>query len=86
MVFCKCIKTNSRVVMTANQIKRIAIEFHKWMKQNDTVENAEQFFHYTDEDMFNEFIKDTMSKATQELHLMYMESLARQKQMYLHDN
>ena len=63
--------------MTANQIKRIAIEFHKWMKQNDTVENAEQFFHYTDEDMFNEFIKDTMSKATQELHLMYMDSLAR---------
>ena len=63
--------------MTANQIKRIAIEFHKWMKQNDTAENAEQFFHYTDEDMFNEFIKDSMSKATQELHLMYMDSLAR---------
>ena len=38
--------------------KEIAIEFHKWMRENDTLSNAERFFHYTDEDMFNEFLKE----------------------------
>ena len=38
-----------------------SVAFHKWMKQNDIAANAERFFHYTDEDMFNEF----MSESTQ---------------------
>ena len=31
------------------------LDFIKWMKENDTPENAEKYFHYTDEDMFNEY-------------------------------
>ena len=34
-----------------------AIEFYRWMIKNDTVENAETYFHWSDEDMFNEFLK-----------------------------
>ncbi len=34
-----------------------AIEFYRWMMKNDTVENAEKYFHWSDEDMFNEFLK-----------------------------
>ena len=34
-----------------------AIEFYRWMMENDTVENAEKYFHWSDEDMFNEFLK-----------------------------
>ena len=33
------------------------VGFHKWMVKNDTMENAERFFHYTDEDMLNEYLK-----------------------------
>jgi len=29
--------------------------FIKWMRENDTPENAEKYFHYTDEDMYNEY-------------------------------
>jgi hypothetical protein len=29
--------------------------FIEWMRINDTPENAEKYFHYTDEDMFNEY-------------------------------
>jgi len=29
--------------------------FMKWMRENDTPENAEKYFHYTDEDMYNEY-------------------------------
>lgn len=42
----------------ALQMERIQmIDFHKWMKENDTAENAEKFFHYSDEDMLNEYNK-----------------------------
>jgi len=34
-----------------------AIAFHKWMKKNDIAENAEQYFGYTDENMYDEWIK-----------------------------
>lgn len=34
-----------------------AIAFHRWMIANDTPENAEEYFHYSDEDMYNEFKK-----------------------------
>jgi hypothetical protein len=29
------------------------IDFHKWMLENDTPENAEKFFHFSEEDMLN---------------------------------
>jgi len=32
-----------------------AIAFHQWMRKNDTQENAEKYFHYTDKDMLNAF-------------------------------
>jgi hypothetical protein len=32
--------------------------FIKWMRENDTPENAEKYFHYTDEDMYNEYLNE----------------------------
>jgi hypothetical protein len=32
--------------------------FIEWMRINDTPENAEKYFHYTDEDMFNEYLNE----------------------------
>ncbi len=32
--------------------------FIEWMRVNDTPENAEKYFHYTDEDMFNEYLNE----------------------------
>ncbi len=37
---------------------KFAIEFHRWMRKNETLENAEKYFHYTDKDMLNEFKKE----------------------------
>ena len=34
-----------------------AIKFHRWMLKNDTEQNAEIYFHYSDNDMWNEFLK-----------------------------
>lgn len=31
------------------------IEFNEWMKKEDTPENAETYFHYSDKDMLNAF-------------------------------
>lgn len=44
--------------MTQQEIDKFAIEFHRWMKKNDTIENAEKYFHYTDRDILNEFKKE----------------------------
>lgn len=33
--------------------KQQKIDFHKWMRENDTPENAEKFFNFSDEDMLN---------------------------------
>lgn len=35
--------------------EEFAIEFHNWMRSNDTQENADKWFHYTDKDMLNAF-------------------------------
>ena len=32
--------------------------FTKWMHENDTPENAEKYFHYSNEDMFNEYLNE----------------------------
>lgn len=37
--------------------KNLMIGFHKWMLENDTSENAERYFHFSDNDMLNEYIK-----------------------------
>jgi|TARA_R110000737_G_scaffold278735_1_gene285455 hypothetical protein len=36
-----------------------AIRFHHWMMVNDTAENAEEYFHYSDEDMYVEYKTQT---------------------------
>lgn len=42
--------------------KENSIAFFNWMRKNDTMENAERFFHYTDEDMYNVFLEETYGK------------------------
>jgi len=37
--------------------REIAISFHQWMQINDTEQNAEKYANYSDEDMFDEFLK-----------------------------
>jgi hypothetical protein len=32
-----------------------ALKFHNWMRKEDTPENAEKYFGYTDKDMLNVF-------------------------------
>ena len=39
-------------------MKELAIAFHNWMRKNDIKENAETYFHYTDEDMYNAFMEE----------------------------
>jgi hypothetical protein len=33
------------------------IKFYKWMLENNTEQNAEKYFHFTDSDMLNEYYK-----------------------------
>ena len=42
--------------------KEQIIEFHKWMIENDTAQNAEKHFHFTDSDMFNEYYNETFKQ------------------------
>lgn len=35
-----------------------AIAFHKWMRTNDTKENANMYFHFTYNEMLNVFKKE----------------------------
>ena len=47
----------AEVVRQAKQMeKEQLIAFHKWMLQNDTEQNTEKYFHYSDEDMWYEFL------------------------------
>ena len=48
---------NNDIGVTQFQISKVSIEFHHWMLKNDTIENADKYFHWSDEDMFNEFLK-----------------------------
>jgi hypothetical protein len=47
---------NSKKTYSKNEIRLIAIDFNKWMKKNNTPENAEKWFGYTDNDMFDAFM------------------------------
>ena len=40
--------------------KEQIIGFHKWMLGNDTEQNAEKYFHYSDNDMLNEYLKNKL--------------------------
>ena len=42
--------------------KQQMMEFHKWMIENDTVQNAEKHFHFTDSDMLDEYYNETFKK------------------------
>ena len=42
--------------------------FKNWMLKNDTAENAEKYFHYTDEDMFNEYLNELMHRISMRFH------------------
>mgnify|MGYP000022287960 CR=1 FL=1 len=34
---------------------KLAIDFARWMRKEDTKENLEKYFHFTDRDMLNKF-------------------------------
>ena len=42
--------------------KEQMIKFHKWMIENDTAQNAEKHFHFTDSDMLHEYYNETFKK------------------------
>jgi hypothetical protein len=44
--------------------KEQMLGFYKWMKVNDTENNAEKYFHYSDEDMLKEYHNETYERAT----------------------
>jgi len=46
------------LVTTQEDVDNFAIAFHQWMRVNDTKENADKYFHFTDKDMLNEFKKE----------------------------
>lgn len=48
--------------MSEQELMTISIEFHEWMKDNDCIKYASQYFGYTDEDMFIEFYKQYKNK------------------------
>lgn len=58
MPYCE-IKCTILTASELNHLEKIAdeltIAFHQWMRINDTKENAEKYFHYTDNDMLNAF-------------------------------
>lgn len=48
----------SDIIEQAKEMEKSQIiEFHKWMLENVTLENAERFFHFSDTDMLNEYLK-----------------------------
>lgn len=48
---------NKATNLLKTEIKQ-AIDFHRWMTFNDTESNGDRYFHYTDEEMWNEFLKN----------------------------
>lgn len=50
--------SNYREKQEQEEKEIFAIGFHQWMRVNDTQENAEKYFHYTDKDMLNAFKKE----------------------------
>ena len=44
--------------MNREELKKHLIGFHKWMLKHDGADYAEQYFHYSDEDMAEEYLKE----------------------------
>lgn len=61
MPFCeiKCTMLSDFELNILEQIADdYAIEFYNWMRKEDTQENAEKYFGYTDKDMLEQFKKE----------------------------
>lgn len=61
MPFCeiKCTMLSDFELNILEQIADdYAIEFYNWMQKEDTQENAEKYFGYTDKDMLEQFKKE----------------------------
>ena len=43
-------------------MKEHMIGFHRWMLKHDTADNAEAYFHYTDEDMVEEYLREVSTQ------------------------
>jgi len=52
-IYIAALRKASELMLTKQQ----AIDFHNWMEKNDTEENACLYFHYTDNDMLQTFLK-----------------------------
>jgi len=49
-------QTNLNAMNLREQLcENFALNFHNWMRENDTQENAEQWFGFSDQDMLNAF-------------------------------
>ena len=60
-IYLQTKKIDSFDIEQAKQMeKKQIIGFHNWMIKNDTPENAEAYFHYSDDDMLNEYIKNKL--------------------------
>ena len=44
--------------MNREELKKHMVGFHKWMLKHDTADYAEQYFHYSDEDMAEEYLRE----------------------------
>jgi hypothetical protein len=47
--------SENQIVECTEILDEFLIDFYNWMKQEDTPDNAERWFGYTDKDMLNEF-------------------------------
>jgi len=57
-------KDISKLVEQAKEMEREQmLGFHQWMLANDTPENGERFFHYSDSDMLTEYLRESGLKA-----------------------
>jgi hypothetical protein len=47
--------SESRIEECGEIVDEFVLHFYEWMKQEDTSDNAEKWFGFTDKDMLNEF-------------------------------
>jgi hypothetical protein len=47
--------SESRIEECSEIVDEFVLQFYEWMKQEDTNDNAEKWFGFTDKDMLNEF-------------------------------
>jgi hypothetical protein len=60
--FTFCHTNMAQIKKTSEIATEVAVRFYTWMKAQDTEENAEKYFGFSDEDMFCEFINNHYSK------------------------